>query len=93
MNNGKLYLNERTTRQDVECVILARLGFTYKAIGRQTNLTEGQVGYRLKIAGVSSRDYRRGESDLATKIMVIAREDSRAFFDTMASQIRKYLKD
>jgi hypothetical protein len=88
-----LYLNERTTKHDVECVILARLGFPYKTIAKCVNLSKGQVGYRLKIAGVSPLDYRRGESELAQRVMAIASEDSKKFFDTMASTIRRYLKD
>jgi hypothetical protein len=93
MKPNKLYLNRNTTRQDVECVILAKLGFTYEAIGRATNLTKAQVGYRLHLAGISPSEYRRGESSLAQRIMKIANEDSRQYFDTIASQIKRYLKD
>lgn len=67
------------------------LGFTWGTIEQRTGLTKGQVGRRLKIAGISTRDYRTGQSDLARKVMDLAHQDSREYFNTMVSKVRRYL--
>lgn len=89
----QFFVSPNTTRADLECIGLARLGFPYKTIAQQTGLSKGQVGYRLKCAGISPMDYRHGTSELAKKIMALAHEDSKEFFDTVVSKVRYYLKD
>jgi hypothetical protein len=91
--SNPVYLNERTTLADVQCLILGRLGFPHKTIAKATGLKEGQVGYRLKCGGVSTMEYRRGETLLAQRVIQAAKEDSREYFNTMISNIRRYLKD
>lgn len=88
-----LYLTPKTTRADVECLILARLGFCYDAIRDRTGLTVSQISYRLRIAKISPGQYRRGETHLAQRVLHAAREDSAGYFETLVSTIRKHLKE
>ncbi len=48
---------------------LAELGFSSKAIERETGLTAIQVAYRLRIIGVRRSFYRDGKSKLSEKIV------------------------
>jgi len=89
----RLVLSAKMTRADLECLLSARMGFTYKTIAANVGLSIAQVGYRCKAAGISPTQYRRGESDLAKRMLVLAHTDSQAYFDTVSSKIRKLLKD
>ena len=90
---GTVFLNQRATRQDVECLLLGRRGFGAKVIAARCSLSVAQVYYRLRLAGVSSRQYQRGLSPLAKIELEQARRDSTAFYETIQSKIRRYLKD
>lgn len=89
----KAFLNQRATRADVECLALARAGFYVREIASKTGLTISQVHYRLKMAGIKTTSYRRMESDLAKRIVSCIANHSAQYFDTIASEVRRYLKD
>jgi hypothetical protein len=89
----KHFLSERATPADVQCRDLCEGGFGYDRISKETGLTKGQVGYRLKMLGISPMDYRRGTSELAKKIIKLISEDKQRYFDMMVSNVRRYLKD
>jgi len=93
VHNLSLYLNGKATKADCKALLLARLGFPYKTIARETGLTEGQIAYRLSIAGISPRDYRNGDTSLAQRVIAACDEESREFFNTVMSNVRRYLKD
>jgi hypothetical protein len=44
---------------------MASMGFSTRAIIRETGLTSSQTTYRLKKAGIKRADYRNGESYMA----------------------------
>lgn len=54
----------------MEAATLGSFGITYKSIADATGLRLPQVKYRLKQAGVRTRDYTRGKSELAQLIIV-----------------------
>jgi len=47
------------------CCRLALLGFSTGLIMRKCDLTESQVFYRLRKAGIRRWDYRNGDSEIA----------------------------
>ena len=47
---------------NVLCVVMAELGHSYDFISRRTQLTMGQVAYRIQKAGAQVRLYRNGEN-------------------------------
>lgn len=48
---------------------LAYEGFTYNVMVRYTELTKGQLGYRLRHLGVSPKLYRQGEGEKAVEVL------------------------
>jgi len=58
---------------DFKCALLGSLGFSTKLIMEHTELSPGQVGYRLRKGGIRRMDYRNGESALATTMLQKAR--------------------
>ena len=59
-------------QQDFECVLLGRFGMTMNTIAQFTGLTKGQVGYRLKKAGIRTTDFRNGKGDFASMVFGVA---------------------
>lgn len=51
--------------QDYKCLLLAMYGRSNRAIIGQTNLSPGQITYRLRKFEISRMDYRNGEGPLA----------------------------
>ena len=47
-------------REDLQVALLAECGFYASAIASKTGMSQGQVYYRNRKAGISIRDYRRG---------------------------------
>lgn len=88
-----LYVSPRLKREDLIVRDMALAGFPYKTIAKHTGYSEGQVGYRLKLLGISPMDYRHGENELARRLIAFIKEDSRKYFDTIVSNIKRYLKD
>lgn len=86
--NGTVFLNETANHSDLCCVLLARLGFSHKAITEQTGLKSYQISYRLSRLGIRIEDYRNGKSELATRVIKAAHIDAAG----IATQIRKLLK-
>lgn len=89
----KLYISKRTRSEDVECIILAKLGFSRKCIAARTGLSEGQISTRIKIAGVRLADYRNGETHLANSVIEAAHQDSTVYFNEVKQQIQQLLKN
>lgn len=80
-SDGRICLLGRQV--DFECVLLASMGLSDKAITRQTGLTPGQIQYRLRaakaalVAGRLTRKlYRRGTSPLAAQVVAVASEQA-----------------
>jgi len=65
---------------DHTCIFLASLGFSTRYICKRTDLSESQVLYRLKKAGLTSAnhasrsDFRNGESPMAVVVLGQVRE-------------------
>jgi hypothetical protein len=55
-----------TNDSDYECAFLGSMGFSTRCIGRQIQLTPGQIIYRLRKAAIRRIDYRDGTSDVAS---------------------------
>lgn len=88
-----LFLSARLTRFDLVVRDMTEAGFTAETIAKRTGFTEGQVRYRMKLLGISTTKYRRGENELAKKVIECIDENSKRFFDTIVSNVRRYLKD
>jgi hypothetical protein len=56
-------------KSDFEAALLGSLGQSAISISSKTQLTKGQVTYRLRKAGVRLGDYRSGESTIARLVM------------------------
>ena len=62
--------------EDFECLMLAEFGLSGKFISQSTHLSPGQVGYRIRKAGMSLRNYRNGVSNGAQWILRNAQADT-----------------
>jgi len=88
------FLNENADRQDIQVLIMAKFfGFSWKTIAKATGKSVSQVGYRLKCAGIKTSDFRRGETAIANRAIEFCRQESAEYFNSIQSEIRKYLKD
>jgi len=58
-----------TSDDELQCAILAGMGFSTKLITEQTGLTACQVSYRLHKGQIYRKDYRDGSSDVAQRMM------------------------
>jgi hypothetical protein len=56
-------------KQDFEAALLGSLGQSTLSIAVSTQLSRGQVTYRLRKAGVRLGDYRSGQSTIARLVM------------------------
>jgi hypothetical protein len=54
---------------DLHCCRLGSMGFGTRAIAEATGLSEGQVGYRLRLGQIKRSDYRNGKSAVAQKLL------------------------
>lgn len=87
------YLAERITRQQIEVILLAKAGMAYKVMSERTGLTKGQISVVLRRHGVYPTQYRRAETLLARRVVALAHEDSRKYFDTIVSAIQRGLPE
>tara|TARA_R110000868_G_scaffold320163_1_gene581112 strand:+ start:1500 stop:1766 length:267 start_codon:yes stop_codon:yes gene_type:complete len=58
-----------TSDEDIQCAILAGMGFSTKMIMAETGLTACQISYRLHKGRIYRKDYRDGTSDVAQRMM------------------------
>ena len=58
-----------TSDEDLQCAILASLGFSTRYIMQETGLSACQVSYRLGKGKIKRKDYRDGESDMAKRVV------------------------
>lgn len=86
---GHRTFTNKTRSEDIQCIIMGRLGFSVLAISERTGLTKHAVNYRLRLLGVKLRDYRNGHSDLSQRIQAAATTDA----NHIVTEIRKYIKD
>lgn len=89
----KYFLSENATKDDIMVRDMVECGFGYDYMSKVTGLSKGQIGYRLKMLGMSPKDWRNGQSILAQKVTNLISEDSKRYFETMVSNIRRYLKE
>ena len=57
------------TEPELECAIMGALGIGNRGITKRTGLTDCQVNYRLRKAGIKRADYRNGESEMAELVL------------------------
>lgn len=93
MKKEQYFLSPRATRADVKVRNLGLGGLTGEAIAKETGLTVHQVRYRLKLLGISTMDYRRGQNFVARALIKAVDEESKRYFDTIQSNIKRFLKD
>lgn len=82
-------LTRRTTSADVECVMLARLGFSYKLINQRTGLSAQQIKLRLKQTNSQLRKYRNGDSHLAVKIADLSHVEAKQLMNNIRKELRE----
>ena len=83
----KHLITRKTTNADIECVILGRLGFSYKLIGARTGLSNAQIALRLKQTSSQVKLYRNGVSALAVRIADLSHLEAK----TLIANVRKQL--
>lgn len=67
----------RDSFKDFAVAELAELGLTHGAIAEVIGYTPAQVGYRLRLAGISTMVWRRGNSPLQQRLMVVGKRKIR----------------
>lgn len=72
--------------------LMARLGFSAKAISSKTSIRPGAVYYRLRKEGIKIKDYRDARSVLAKKVLLAAHDQSQDFLDRLRPALRKQLE-
>lgn len=80
-------LTKRTTSKDVECVLLARLGFSYRLIHQRTGLSNQQIKLRLKQTGSQVRKYRNGETALAVKVADLSYVEAKSLMNSIRKEL------
>ena len=57
--------------EDVRAVVIAKLGFSNNCVKEYCQLSDGQIGYRLKLAGSpkARKEFRDGTSPLARRVL------------------------
>jgi len=60
--------------EDFRVLLLGSMGFSTKLIGSKTNLSIGQVLYRLKRGSIKRKEYRDGQSVSAGIVLRDAEE-------------------
>lgn len=88
------FITERADRQDIQVLLMAKFfGFPWKTIAKATGKSVSQVGYRLKCAGIKTSEFRNGETAISQRAIGFCQTESREYFNSIQSEIRKYLKD
>ena len=82
-------ITKKTTGSDIECILLARLGFSYKLISDKTGLSTSQVNNRLRSAGIKTKDYRNGTNDFSQRVITAAVSCSKDVLDTIKHDIKQ----
>lgn len=62
-------VNPWSNQDDMRVLVLGKLGFSTKAITKETGLSGHQITYRLHKFAVRRLDYRNGQSDVAKYIL------------------------
>lgn len=70
------FLDQQKT--DREAVLLGAFGFSTSYIESKTKLSSGQVGYRLKKAGIKRVEFRNGSSRFAKLVLRQVRDEADA---------------
>jgi len=73
-------------KRDLRVVLLGMLGFAARHIANETRYTEGQVNYRLGLAGVKVTDYRYCRSSAAKAVQKRAEAEFGAFLATVITK-------
>lgn len=89
---GQLGLTRATTKEDIQCLLLAKLGISVKAIAQQTRLTPSQVVYRCSMAGLKLRDYRDGTSEFAQRVIVQAEVSAHDYYLALKGELKQLLE-
>lgn len=74
--------------EDHQSALLGAFGYSSEFIGRQTGLSDGQISYRLKLAGISRREIRNGSSPFARFVFQKVEHD---MDDKLMAHLRRYL--
>mgnify|MGYP000308251149 CR=1 FL=1 len=88
---GARTFTNKTRTEDIQCIVLARLGFSTKTIASRTGLSPGAISYRLKLLNVKISDYRNGRSELSQRFIEAASADSARLMDEIKQHISKVL--
>lgn len=56
-------------KNNLKCLMMAALGYSAKFIEQETQLTSGQIRYRLKYTDIRLRKFRNGESPLSKTVL------------------------
>ena len=78
----RIYKDQRT----YQAGILGALGLSTRAIQNNTDLTAGQILYRLKKIGVKRQDYRNGQSSIAKYVLNKAKNYTRQQITEMVKE-------
>lgn len=70
----KRFVDFQRKKADHEAALLGAMGMSTNFIQSRTNLSSGQVGYRLKKAGIARADFRNGSSPFARLVLSSARD-------------------
>lgn len=86
-----LSFTKRATHADVAAIIMGRLGMSAKLISEKTGLTPAQIYGRLRMAGISVKDYRDGRTEFSQRVIAIAGDEAHHAIEDIKAQIRQLL--
>ena len=85
--NGIVGFNKSATKEDIRCVLLARLGFSYKTINKQTGYSNPQIYKRLKESGSLVSFYRACITPISRKVIQASNKSSDVIIEKITKQL------
>lgn len=85
-------LTQKASRQDIQCLLMAKLGLSAKVISEKTGLTKGQITYRCQTAGLKIADYRNGTSEISKQVIEVTQGMALNFYDDLRIKIQNLTK-
>ena len=77
----------KITEEHIKCILLSRLGFSYKRIQSQTGYSNAQIYKIAKENGCLVRAYRNGDTGISQRILNACDKPSHVLVKTIKQQL------
>ncbi len=85
---ARMKIDYSDTQNPMACK-LAALGFSCSLIRQKTGLSNGQVGYRLRLTELQVTKYRAGESPIARKVLAATKIEIARYLQAKLKSLMK----